>query len=149
MIASDCDAYDAMTSCLTATRLFGTVLLDDVGRTNGASHATPMAIVTPGPWTEAMTDDPKRLVRRVSYRVTLRVRAVDPRARLLEVDRLTREVMARLNRANFGAGCVPHLSTIQRGEPRISPGDGEASCELKGTFSVLVPASSASSLTAE
>ncbi|MEW4571248.1 hypothetical protein AB1L88_25530 [Tautonia sp. JC769] len=149
MIASDCDAYDAMISCLAATRLFGTVLLDEADRAQATPHAAPLAIITPGPWTESMTDDPDRLVRRVSYRVTIRARADDPRARLLELDRLAREVSTRLNRADFGPGCVPRLSTIHRGEPRISPGSGEARCELSGAFSVVVPASSASSLSAD
>ena len=149
MSASDHDAYDAMISCLAATRLFGSVMLDDVDRGNAESFATPMAIVSPGPWTESRTDDPTRVVRRVSYRVTLRVRADDPRARFLEIDRLSHEVIARFNGANFGEGCIARLSTIQRGESRLSSGSGEALCELKGTFSFLAPASFATSITSE
>jgi hypothetical protein len=54
-----------------------------------------------------------------------------------------------LNGANFGAGCIPRLSSIQRGESRLSSGSGEAICELKGSFTVLVPSSFASSITTE
>ncbi len=149
MSVSDCNAYDTIVSCLAATRLFGTVLLDDVDRSLGEPHANPLAIVSPGSWTESMTDDPSRAVRLVHYRVTIRVRANHPRARLLEADRLTREVIARLNGANVGEGCVTRLSSIHRGESRLSSGSGEAICELKGSFSVLVPSSFASSITTE
>ncbi|WP_169973644.1 hypothetical protein [Tautonia rosea] len=147
MSATDCDAYDAMISCLAATRLFGSLRLDDVERSNEASIASPLAIISPGSWTESRTDDPTRLIRRITYRVTLRVRGDDLRTRFLETDRLAHEVIARLNGANFGEGCVPSLSTIQRGESRLSAGNGEAICELVGTFSFLVPASFPSSIT--
>lgn len=149
MSAFDCDAYDTIVSSLVASRLFGTVLLDDIDRANGEPHVPPLAIVSPGSWTESMTDDPSRAVRRVGFRVTIRVQAVHPRDRLLEADRLSRGVIARLNGADFGAGCVPRLSSIQRGESRLSSGSAEAVCELKGSFSFLVPSSFASSITPE
>lgn len=133
-------AYNAIVTGLTESRAFETVLLDVRGRQGAGSQPSPLAVVAPGSWTDSMTDDPATLLRKSSYRVVLLVRADDPRARFAESNRLAGEASALLIGANFGDGCLPSLSRIERGEYLDAPGSGEASCELRGTFSFLISA---------
>lgn len=131
-------AYNGILSGLTASRSFGAVVLDVSGWESGGSEPAPLAILSPGAWADSMTDDPSTILRRASYRVVLIVRADDPRARFAESNRLAGKATALLIGADFGNGCLPSLSRIERGEYRDAPGSGEASCELRGTFSFLV-----------
>jgi hypothetical protein len=143
MSVSDREVYDAIITALTATRAFGAVRLDDPG----GPGPFPLAVVSPGPWSETPTDDPTRTLRRASYRVTISVRGDDPRARFAEADRLSRTACSLLLGADFGEGCIPSLSRVDRGECRASAGGGEASCELRGTFSTVLTDSPGSAST--
>ncbi|QDV38278.1 hypothetical protein [Tautonia plasticadhaerens] len=142
MCVSDREVYDTIVSALAATRSFGAVLIDEPGRGPGGPSASPRAVVSPGPWTDDLTDDPEIALRRVSYRVTISVRGDDPRARSCQADRLSRAVSALLEGADFGGGCIPALSRIYRGESQASAGGGKATCELVGSFSYFLPESS-------
>ncbi|RUL89602.1 hypothetical protein [Tautonia sociabilis] len=141
MSYSDRDAYDAIVSALASSRAFRAVRLDDAPRGAAGVGPSPMAVVSPGGWEDSPTDDPDTTLRRVSYRVTISVRGDDARSRFREADRLAGLAMDLLDGADLGGGCVPSLSKVEKGECRPSVADGEATCELRGTFSYLSPSS--------
>lgn len=136
MSDTDRDAYAALIAALEATGAFRLVAMD--GAEAGGLAASPSAFVAPGPWADGDTDDPATVLRRSTYRITLRVRAAGAIGRFAEADRLAGIVVRALAGATLGGGAIPQLSRIGRGACRPSAVDGEATCELDGAFSYLV-----------
>lgn len=136
----DTNAFGAIVAALKATREFADVAFGttDERRAAGAD-LTPAAVLMPESWAELDDTDPSPLVRKVTYTLTLVVRADDPGARFDALDRLTSVAQNAIDGSDLGGACLPALTLLRRG--RFDPGSKfpEQAVILHGEFTSLIP----------
>ena len=137
MAYSERDAYGAIVAAIESTGAFQAIRLGDPERLVDGDRPGPLAIVSPGSWSESSTDDPSVSVHRATYRVAIVVRGRDAACRFDESSRLATLAVEPLVGNDLGGGCIPSLTTIDRVEYQLASGDAETTCLLRGTFSFL------------
>lgn len=128
------DGFEEIVAALRSSGEFAEVALGDPAEVALADDGRPVVILVPEGWSE--TDDALSgfRLRRVEYRLILRVWDDDPRRRLRRLDQLADGARDILESSTLRGACLPGQSRL--GPTRYAPRstDGELEATVSGEF---------------
>ena len=116
----DRDAFGAIADALAATGEFDEVRFSPPPAEPIGADRGPLVVITPVEWHESPDSLFGSVLRRVTYSLTLVVRAQDPRDRFEILDRLSGVVQDALGNASLAGFCLGAMSRLGHG--RYDPG---------------------------
>lgn len=136
----DREAFAAIAGALAATREFAAVAIGTLAdRPALGAESLPAALLTPLEWVELEDSAPGAHIRRVTFALTLIVRAPDGAERCFELDRLGVVAQAAIEGLDLGVrySSAPARLRRGRGDPSARPPEGRA--VLTGEITYPIP----------
>ncbi len=139
----DRDAFNAIVAALQATGVFADVLFPaPIDNILVGADRSPLAVVVPTQWQETPDTTAGSLVRKVSFTITLVVRAEDPMDRFEALDLASSYASNAIDGSTLGGGCLPALTLLSKGVYDPTPRHPELRLAMDGVFSYPIASAS-------